>query len=837
MSDLSVEDVLDFPAKTTAENESEQGGTIVPGISVLQHGCLAAGVLGVLLHYVRFQRKDEILPKTLRVLAALHDVGKVNPYFLKKLCATGWKDGGHWEKLASDALPDGKEAPHAIVSAALLVDMEAPDRSVDVVAAHHGYEIESLIPPHDCEKFGGSAWAAARKLLADEILRNSKLSAEFPKRCSSRKARATQLDLWKGWIVLADWIASREGHPIPKGSEADRAAELVKEAGFRELNLQNAKTFEEIFKFSPRSAQSLLVENYTGPGIYVLEAPTGCGKTEAALGLAFKALQNGDASGIYFALPTQLTSNRVHDRVEAAVSQFLDESADVRLTHSGARLMNIRMGKEAAPGEIWYSSSRLALLSPFGVGTVDQALLSLLNTKFRQVRLVGLCGKVVILDEIHSYDAYTLELIAKLVRVLEAMGAVVVILSATLTHEALQKILGEESLPRAKNVVSLTVKTKDPIKQFESAQAEPHPVAVKLLENEQAEDEALREALRLVRSGMQVLWIENTVDQAQKLYERVKAEGVTCGLLHSRFRVCDREVNENNWTQIFGKDGHGSRRDEGRILIGTQVLEQSLDLDADFMVTRLAPIDLLIQRFGRLWRHASTPRPAECNKPRAWILAVPENSAPSAGSEGGLKESFGKTGKIYHPYILHRTLEILRERLDSNDVLRLPDEVRSLLEAVFKDREEENQEVRVWKNDLLKRQKEMIDYADGALSLGHMQDENNAATRMMSLPSYEVIVLSAEDRAELADCRSKEEIVMALERRIVKSLKPLGAPASAALSECVPSEFAAWFGGATRFKTLTVAFCDAEGELTEKYGSSTRLNAKYTQEVGLKICR
>lgn len=326
----------------------------------------------------------------------------------------------------------------------------------------------------------------------------------------------------------------------------------------------------------------------------------------------------------------------------------------MRLVHSGARFMLTRWGKEASAGEEWGRPTRRALLSPFGVGTVDQALLSLLHVKFRQVRLAGLAGKVVIFDEIHSYDDYTNTLIAHLIRTLEAFGAVVVILSATLTYEGLKKLVGEDiKSPQAP--IALTVKTKETTHQVELTAVSDHSVAVKLLQTSQAEDLAFQEALKRVHRGEQVLWIENTVGAAQSIYQKALTAGIETGVLHSRFRPLDREDAEGIWTNLFGKAGRNVRGKCGRLLIGTQVVEQSLDLDSDFLITRLAPIDLLVQRWGRLWRHEDTKRPSECKRAESWVLAAPESIARER-----FDSRFGQSALVYHPYILSRTLEVLK---------------------------------------------------------------------------------------------------------------------------------------------------------------------------------
>lgn len=829
MNCFTQKDVWEFPAKTSVR----EGLSTTLGISVLQHGCLAGHVLKELLALLDASHKSELLPSSLPVLAALHDVGKANPYFLKKLLRY-CHDEGRWTEFADDAVPDVEETPHPVVSAAVLKALGAPVYCCQVVAEHHGHSFLRAIPSGNAEYLGGDPWARFRKTLADEIVKLVGLEG-FPSRLKDRNRKDVQTALWLGWVILADWIASRRDAPVPAGEEARCASELVAQAGFRSYRLKNARTFEQIFGFSPRRAQSVLMEAYAGPGVYVLEAPTGCGKTEAALGLAFRALNAGDASGIYFALPTQLTSNRAHERVQKAVAMYLGESADVRLSHSGVHLQSVQMGKEAAPGGIWYTSSRLGLLAPFGVGTVDQALLAILSTKFSEVRLAGLYGKVVILDEIHSYDAYTLELIAILVKKLEALGAVVIILSATLAHSGLKKVLGVSELTESSEVVVLTAKTAEGVFQVQDDEADAHPVAVELLDDDHAEEKAFVKAVECAKAGMQVIWIENTVKAAQRIHARCVQKGITSGLLHSRFRAADRDSNETRWTELFGKSGTAQRAVEGRILVGTQVLEQSLDLDADFMVTRMAPLDLLVQRFGRLWRHGSTVRPDGCERAEAWVLAVPEISEESPVLDAGMQQPFGITGRIYHPYILMRTLETLKARLSAGgNVLNLPKEVRNLMKSVFVDRDELTEAGQEYKQHLLAQTKMLEDSAKGRQGSTHEQPEE-VATRMVDLPSWETVVLDEEDFEALSVCASPEEAAVLLENCVVKSPSLLTPPGLEEILDKFPFKLRPWAKCAPRFKRLSVCRCLADGTLMKANGDPIGRSASYSKESGLLV--
>lgn len=843
MITLLSNEFLEFPAKTVQSSDRKQCQL---GISVLQHGCLTGEVLKCLLDTISLPRKNEVLPFSLVILAILHDIGKVNPEFLRRLInnlSLEYKNEAmqRWGDLIR-VNQQHTETYHSLISYAVLKDMGACEADQRVVGEHHGFPINERIAPADCEIFGGKDWEIARRRIAQEAICRSGVDPVFPKPVKERPLKKWQVELWIGLVIVSDWLASQVEQPIPAGTEAAKAREIVANAGFLSIPELADKPFQTIFGFEPRSPQQLLFNAYQGPGIYILEAPTGCGKTEAALALAFKAMAHGDASGIYFALPTQLTSNRVHERVEKAVKNFLGDELPVRLVHSGARFMLTRWGKEASAGEEWGRPTRRALLSPFGVGTVDQALLSLLHVKFRQVRLAGLAGKVVIFDEIHSYDDYTNTLIAHLIRTLEAFGAVVVILSATLTYEGLKKLVGEDiKSPQAP--IALTVKTKETTHQAELTAVSDHSVAVKLLQTSQAEDLAFQEALKRVHRGEQVLWIENTVGAEQSIYQKALTAGIETGVLHSRFRPLDREDAEGIWTNLFGKAGRNERGKCGRLLIGTQVVEQSLDLDSDFLITRLAPIDLLVQRWGRLWRHEDTKRPSECKRAESWVLAAPESIARERSDS-----RFGQSALVYHPYILSRTLEVLKNNSDQSgdSLLKLPYTVRRLLEEVFSMRnEEEGSENAALQQDLIRQIKAKQLQAEGALSVTHLVDEQaaEAMTRLITIPTYEALILLPKDIEVLRQAKTFSELCVELEFRVVKSPKQIqeetkgfdGHHSKLRLSEDMMRKLLR----AKRFTQVVVLYGDDQGHLWSLQNEVPKLkNGKsihYSLKVGLEL--
>ena len=331
--------------------------------------------------------------------------------------------------------------------------------------------------------------------------------------------------------------------------------------------------------------------------------------------LFFHLLLSGKAKGIYFALPSQATSNRIHLRMNDFLRRIAPEAETSRLIHGNSWLMEDDFGfcpsptdakakaaDDARTGRDWFASTKRALLAPFGVGTVDQALLGVVAAKHFFVRHFALAGKIVILDEVHSYDLYTGTLIDKLISTLEALGCTVIVLSATLTGKRLGQIVplpgdaSEDKLPYPLITGRKKGQTFNPVP---AAAPKPQTVKVDFI----SEKSAAEEAIALARKGGAVLWICNTVDAAQKQYKALTEEtgkAFPVGLLHSRFSFRRREKLESEWMERFGKTGQKRR---GSILVSTQVAEQSVDLDADLMITELAPTDMILQRLGRLWRH------------------------------------------------------------------------------------------------------------------------------------------------------------------------------------------------------------------------------------------
>src|SRR5262249_5257272 len=364
------------------------------------------------------------------------------------------------------------------------------------------------------------------------------------------------------------------------------------------------------------------------PGVYVVEGPMGFGKTEAALAAAYQLMATGKASGIYFGLPTQITSNRIHERMQPFVDRICNDIEPVQLAHGASwlvdtlHMMRLRAASpdtegadHARVGRSWFASPKRALLAPFGVGTIDQSLLGIVAAKHFFVRQFGLAGKVVILDEVHTYDLYTSTLIDALVNRLRELQCTVIILSATLIEKRRRELLGL-SEDRALNAAyPLVSGVAGALIEQPSTPPPPKYIVVRAVTGAVLVENVITHAER----GSCVLWIRNTVDEAQQTYRALQSAnfqgGPPIALLHSRFPFFRREELEADWMNRLGKDS--THRPPGCVLVSTQVAEQSVDIDADMLVTDLAPTDMLLQRIGRLWRHERGRRP--CPRAEVWI--------------------------------------------------------------------------------------------------------------------------------------------------------------------------------------------------------------------------
>lgn len=713
----------------------------LPGRDVFSHCLIVGHVTRALLARMPAWLRSSLYPEHSELVAASHDVGKVSPDFQEKIRrgrnhSANYKSNSYPGLESADPDREKRWGYHAGLSQVTLDHCQSGRFIPEIVGQHHGYspskgQIGICSATAKC--YGGPGWQSLREILIEQL--KASLHADWPVIRDEKQARVLA-----GLTTVADWLGSTSRFDDPKNDRWQADVETaVNEAGFFSLEIIKGLTFEDIFRCTPRPAQQNLITACRTQGVYILEAPMGIGKTEAALYAAYKMLESEQASGIYFALPTQLTSDKIFERINLFLDKIVPADCPNRtaiLAHANAKLKIMELGEEGAPGGSWFSNHKRELLSTFGVGTIDQALMSVLNVKHGFVRAFGLAGKVVILDEIHSYDAYTGTIIDALVEHLVAWKCTVIILSATLTKERRNKLLGVGTQPLANHYPLITLKTGNQVVEVEVSPDRDTAVKIHLCH---ATRSAIEEVLKRAEQGQQILWIENTVHDAQEVYKEIAAIGsdcgITCGLLHSRFLRTHRNQIESSWIDLFGTD-RSKRLKQGRILIGTQILEQSLDIDADFLVTRLCPTDMLLQRLGRLWRHKTLVRSRKATQ-EAWILS-PSLDVAFADPENPEK-AFGKSYFVYSPYYLFRTLQLFIRRSGAD--LYLPRDIRELIESTYEEQEEEGI-LRKLKRDLEQAKAKLQRLAHVGLSEGcTTQSDDWAPTRYSEQETCEVLIV------------------------------------------------------------------------------------------------
>jgi CRISPR-associated endonuclease/helicase Cas3 len=716
-------DIPALPWQDCFAKSTEQGG---PGLSVLEHsrnvGEVARALLGVLP-----TRVLRLLGSNPAGAAALHDVGKVSPGFQLKYFSASVRS--RLPELGAHAI-ENYCTKHACISEAalnaFLTDNLGATPVGAVVGSHHGMRDDP--GRDDSGVYGGLAWARERRALIEHLCN------EF-----GPLAEGTEIDpeVLTGMVCVADWIGSDERFfpNVGRSLEVDLAAQARKavvECGWLQTWLKQGLSFREAFGFPPHSLQQEFIDSVDGPGLYVLEAPMGSGKTEAALYAAYRLMTAGANEGLYFALPTRLTSDRIHERVHAFLQKVAEGGAAVRLAHGYAWLRAFEHGGEAlAPGNEWFSPRKRALLMPFAVGTIDQALLSVVKVKHFFVRSFGLAGKVVVLDEVHSYDLYTGTLLDLLVRKLLATGCTVIVLSATLTAVRRRSLLTRpEPIDGPDSYPQVSIETPSAARKLPLTGTAAIDIEIRLRDStaSQVADEAVLRASR----GQCVLCIASTVATAQRWYNEVKAvmpEGAfDVGLLHSKFPGWRREELESLWTAALGKSGP---RPHGCVLVATQVVEQSVDLDADFMISELAPTDMLLQRLGRLWRHPREARP--CGKAELIVVA---RDLDAVGSLAELVAALGKPNCfVYAPFVLWRTFQVWK----GIGRLRVPDDISALLERTYSESSEPPPEFAEEARLKLEARKEGLRALANAaradvLGFPTMTDEEGVATRYSDIP-------------------------------------------------------------------------------------------------------
>lgn len=624
------------------------------------------------------------------LLVALHDLGKIGAEFREMIRNGRPQAARHWE------LTEAWLLDHEWLTDRLNADPYAMHALIPAIAGHHGR------PSRQDERFfvrmrsGAGAEAAADIPAAIEALADLWPEASLD---GLDEIEAMQLSWWlAGLTTAADWIGSNatwfparspdlslaEYLALARGA----AARHVPEAGIAGVAARDGVLFD--FTLRPMQQAAVSVPLPDGPMLAFIEDETGAGKTEAALILAQRMLLAGKGRGLFFALPTMATSDAMFVRASQVVGRLL-ENPTLVLAHGRAGLSvpfrDLQTGRirsdDVTCTEWLADDRRRALLADVGIGTVDQALLAVMRARFSALRLWGLASKILIVDEAHeiSGDGYMAILLERLLQAHAAQGGSAILLTATLPLNARARLTRGFAAGAGRDWTAaddpaypaLTI----PGAQVPPVAATPSPKGVVKVERLPDAEAAADLLARSAQAGAACVWVRNAVDDAIAVVDLLRARGVEASLLHARFALCDRKRIETAELARFGRKGSGRA---GRVLVATQVVESSLDLDFDVMVSDLAPMAALIQRAGRLWRHM-TERPQTCRPVPAPVLQVVSPDPSEVSDARWLHQVLEGGAWVYPLPEQWRTADLLFRRREIN----APTELRDLIEAVHGD--------------------------------------------------------------------------------------------------------------------------------------------------------
>jgi len=682
-------------------------------------------------------------------IGAIHDIGKATPAFQIQKGFQNSEDLDLllMEKLEQEGfsgikdleLTDRGKTPHAYAGE-VICRLAGINRGIaSIIGAHHGvpmkenYSLTSYVEAYTAnfyqEEKEDSPICKKWKETQEELLSWALESCGYKNvEDLPRCPKPTQL-LLSGLLIMADWIASNEEYfPLfslqnEDSQELDDAIANQEDKTRQEIQkkervesawlkwtrnqtweatqLFDAKqAYQNSFHFMPRDFQEKVFTEIAGAediGLVILEAPMGCGKTEAALMTAEQLAGKQQCAGVFFGLPTQASSNGIFPRVESwvdSLGQENQEKLSLRLSHGKAALNEefqtlsrnycdgIDMDGEKTQYVYvneWFSGRKKAMLDDFIVGTVDHLLLMALKQKHLMLRHLGFSKKVVIIDEVHAYDAYMGQYLYMVLQWLGAYKVPTIILSATLPIERRkdlmkyylkgrgikEKDIGNFDFLKTESYPLLTFSKGSEVESVSDFQEEKEK---KVTLYQLGEENLVDTVKSLSKNGAVIGIIVNTVGRAQRitkdLLEAFPEEEVH--LFHSRFIDTDRIKKEE---ELLKKIGKNAERPKRFIVVGTQVIEQSLDIDFDLMISDLCPVDLLIQRIGRLHRH-KIERPKEHSEARLYLMGISESFDFEKGSK-----------RVYGDYLLIKTQCAL------GNSISIPKDISLLVQEVYGDKD------------------------------------------------------------------------------------------------------------------------------------------------------
>lgn len=652
----------------------------------------------------RALHEDEIA--CLAALAFLHDIGKLAPGFQAK----AWHDDhglrlrGHlecgwlWSKLPRPKALDG--------AITYLAAWPGIGDWLAAILAHHGRPV----PEPELGKAG-----AAFPVLADydwraeEAVMGKALQSWFPEITIAQPPppEPAFLHFICGLLTLADWVGSDRGaFPFVAPFQPDywataqaRATRRLAEIGLDDgLPLKAAVGWSLISDHpAPRPAQRAVGDIPRDERLVLLESETGSGKTEAALWRFAALVAAGEVDALYFAVPTRAAARQLHGRVNSALKRMFDPAPEAVLAipgqvmageAKGQRLPDFSMlwdDDQQNPARWAAEHSARYLAARVAVGTVDQVALGGLKVKYAHLRGTTLSRALLVIDEVHASDPYMTEVQRNMVRSHLGLGGHVLLMSATLGAAARRRWRGEAPASLASDTALAypAVWTSAGLHPVAADPDGAKTVEVRAQAGWSGADAAAL-AVQAARQGARVLVIRNTVARAQETFAACQAQAADLLLTvngiptlhHSRFAAEDRALLDHAVERAIGKDSALG----GRIVVGTQTLEQSLDLCADLLIADLCPMDVLLQRIGRLHRH-KRPRPAGYQAARLIVLCPEGGLDPlTRAAKNGLG-AFAGGPRLSGVYVDVPGLAATLDQIAAHPVWHIPAMNRQLVEA------------------------------------------------------------------------------------------------------------------------------------------------------------
>lgn len=647
-------------------------------ISVHQH-CVSSGMVAEeIYNYDKINNpcRARMYPKNYAYIVSVHDIGKISDQFtyeidssiLDEYDCNVYSELGNKTKSEYFGSCGITRFSHNEIGSMAYKKMFSKQKKIsDIIKYHHGkYVSKKKFEIRGTEFEFDDSHMAQYKSIVDN------LSKTFNR---SETDEDFNEYFMLGLTMICDHIASNERYfplvnmGIDEMRECARhAVHEIFKANTCELNKN--MSFKSIFGFGMRNIQKDFCSYTNGNGMYIFEADAGIGKTEAAFYSIYDNMCKGNTDGMVFLLPTCAISNKIYERSTSFINT-VTKNGIVNLVHGKSYVYNNELFDITDSSHTlsdWFGNNGHQMLPNFIVGTVDQGLTSVMKTKWCAMKLFSLCGKTVVIDEIHAYDTYTFELVCEMSKILHEMfGCTVIGMSASLPssyrHHFLQYDNDRGAFP--------LIAGKGKLSQIL------HSIPNKSVNVSYGDiGDAIEKAISKAKQGLSVLWITNTVNSAQSLYSIMSAmvSDVEVGLIHSRNTTPNRCGNEDYWIETLGKD-KSKRGDKPKILISTQVVEMSVNIDADFLISELSPLDSIVQRIGRLFRYVWTQRKVKTPE----MMIYTEQKITDIDNKKRFENCVGNSIYVYSKYLLLKTFKFLKNK----KVLNVSSDTQDGIEIIY----------------------------------------------------------------------------------------------------------------------------------------------------------